>query len=379
MKAKPSLFKKAEAGNAFLKMAMYGDTGSGKTLTSSLIAIGLAKHLRSLKMELPPVFFVDTETGSDWMEPVFKKAGVDLYTVKTRAFVDLKQAVQEADASNAILIVDSISHFWEELMQSFLSSKKQRVGQHARLEIQDWNVIKPNWAEFTKLFLNSNAHIIVCGREASIYETVEDESSGKKQMIASGTRMAAEKGLGYEASLLVQMASVQQQNKRAKEKRIVRRANIQKDRGRLLDGRSFDNPTFENFLPHISQIKLGGKHEGIPAGRNSTALFPHNDRLDRTNQRKVVLDEIMQLLVIHFAGQTAEEKRTKAKLLRKHFKAAWAEIETLMSLEDLRQGYDTLHVELNGVPSKYHLEAPEPFDDGIPAEFLGEPAKVAEK
>jgi hypothetical protein len=40
-------------------------------------------------------------------------------------------------------------------------------------------------------------------------------------------------------------------------------------------------------------------------------------------------------------------------LLRKHFAASWTELEELMSLFDLRAGYESLHQELEGRPSRY--------------------------
>ena len=90
-------------------------------------------------------------------------------------------------------------------------------------------------------------------------------------------------------------------------------------------------------------------------------------------QRKIVLDEIESLLVLHYPGRTANEKRTKAKLIRDHFeKASWTEIEKLMSLERLREGYDSLHMDLEKSPSNYHLPSPEPLDDEIPADVLGQ-------
>jgi hypothetical protein len=42
------------------------------------------------------VFFLDTETGSDWVKPQFEVAGIPLFTAKTRAFKDLRAAVKEA-------------------------------------------------------------------------------------------------------------------------------------------------------------------------------------------------------------------------------------------------------------------------------------------
>ena len=60
------------------------------------------------------------------------------------------------------------------------------------------------WAKFTDSFLNSSLHMIVCGRAGDMYEYQENEN-GKKELIKSGTRMATEKELSYEPSLLIEM------------------------------------------------------------------------------------------------------------------------------------------------------------------------------
>ena len=88
-----SLFMKAENSQAFLKCGILGFAGSGKTFTATNIAIGLAKFAKIDK----PVYFLDTETGSDWMQPKMKAAGLELMTSKTRAFTDLIPAITEVE------------------------------------------------------------------------------------------------------------------------------------------------------------------------------------------------------------------------------------------------------------------------------------------
>jgi hypothetical protein len=65
------------------------------------------------------------------------------------------------------------------------------------------------------------------------------------------------------------------------------------------------------------------------------------------------LDEVESLLVMHFPSTSGADKKRKLELLRHHFSAAWTEIEQLMPVDRLRAGYDALHVELEGRPSRY--------------------------
>jgi hypothetical protein len=107
-------------------------------------------------------------------------------------------------------------------------------------------------------------------------------------------------------------------------------------------------------------------------------------------QRRIAVDEIQTLLVLHIPGQAAADKKRKVELIRKHFSnASWTEIEEVMPLFDLRAGYDTLHQELEGKPSRYHTaivspSAPpvgkttlaEDLKDGIPEFLVREAAPV---
>ena len=348
-----SLFKQAEMSTAYLKMGIYGEAGSGKTYTACQTAKGLALLLEKKFGGRPAVMMADTETGSHFVAPLFAKAGIEFLVAQTRAYADLKVALEEAQAAGAILVVDSVTHFWEEMREAYLEAKRKRLkSKNARLELPDWNAIKPEWAKFTSLFLNAQAHIILCGRAASVYEFQDREDGTRKDMITVGTKMAAEKGLGYEPNLLIEMTS--EQIREAGRKKVVRRkATVLKDRSTLLDGQEFTNPKFENFLPHINSLNLGGKHRGFDQTRSSVALFPQDERDNTSRQRRIVADEIQTLLVLHLPGQAAADKQRRAALIKKYFNASWTEIEEVMPLLSLRGGYDGLHRELEGAPSRY--------------------------
>lgn len=364
-----ALFKKMDTRPAFLKMGIYGDAGSGKTFTASQIAKGLALLTAARNGgDKPPVMFLDTETGSAFMKPVFEKAGIEFLTPEepTRAFCDLMGAVEEAQAAGAILIVDSMTHFWEEIREAYLAAKRERLKKpYAKLELPDWNVIKPEWAKFTTAYLNANAHIILCGRAGSVYEFQDkDDESNRKEMITVGTRMAAEKGMGYEPNILVEMTS-RQAIARDKKKTIIRTATILKDRFDVLDGLQFEDPTFENFLPHINMLNIGGKHAGINATRTSKELFPTEGEGRDTNsvRRAIVIEDIKDLLIKHVPGMSNTDKTRKSELVRKHFGGNWVEVENLMPLDQLKYGFISLRNELEPEVAVTDKQ----LDDVIPA------------
>lgn len=100
---------------AFLKMGIFGFQGAGKTRTATEVAIGLHQHIKSRK----GVVFIDTETGSDFMLPLFRKAGIRLYVDKTRSFMELCRNLDEAPQAADIVIIDSVTHFWRELVKAY--------------------------------------------------------------------------------------------------------------------------------------------------------------------------------------------------------------------------------------------------------------------
>ena len=359
-----SLFKKAEMTSAYLKAGLMGFAGSGKTYTATELAIGLVKLMKTKKLPGAdkPVFFIDTETGSDWQQPRFEAEGIELQVLKSKSFADLAQAMKEAEGNASVLIIDSITAFWLEFTETYQRVKNRRRG----LEFQDWAYLKKEWrAKFTEPFVNSPLHVILCGRAGFEYEHYTDEA-GKKQIEKSGVKMKAEGELGFEPSLLVFMERAQDLDKN----KVIHVAHVYKDRrtdAKSLDGKSFKNPKFKDFLPHIEFLNLGGHQLGIDTTRSSAAIIETQEGRDQNSlQRKIVIDEVESLLVSHYPSTGAADKKAKVDLIRKHFKAAWTEIEQVMPLFDLRVGYDSLHVELEKAPSRYAIKPVEPVNDEIP-------------
>lgn len=361
-----SLFKPAENTMAYFKAGFMGEAGSGKTHTATLAMIGLIKHLRAkgIPGSDKPVFMLDTEQGSAWIKPMFDDAGIPFYVHKTRVFKDLVPAIREAEKEASGLLIDSVTHFWEELKTTYATSKPGR----SVLEFQDWAVLKSMWSKFSDAYVNSELHCVLCGRLGHEYEQVQDERTGKKKIEQSGVKMQAEKGLGYEPNILIWM----EREMDLTSKTITRKAIVLKDRSQRLDGEQYPNPTFQTFLPHIDYLALGGKHEGVDTSRTSGDIIPDDDAPlsdMKSIRRGIVLDEIEALLVKHYPSTSAAEKQAKAALVLKHFRtSSWTEISKLMPLYDLQKGYNDLHQQLEDAPSRYETAvtpAP-PVNDEIP-------------
>jgi hypothetical protein len=330
------LFKAAEPEVAFLKMGIYGSQGSGKTRTASNVAIGLYKHIQAKK----PVYFLDSETGSDYVRPLFEKEKIPFFNAKSRAFSDLLEALKEAEKEASIFIVDSITHFWDELVESYKQDKNL-----SRLTIRHWGEIKPIWRDFSAKYVMSNLHIIVCGRAGDVWEEKEDEE-GVKELMRTGTRMRVEKELGYEPSLLVEM--VKERLSAREGAGWTHRAWIVKDRFDVIDSQHFDDPNFESFLPHISLLNLGGKHRALDPDRTSKELFRDSGNgYERMKQHDILLEKIQAEIYLRYPGQSVDDKTGRSNLMNDIFQTrSWKEIEGMKNIV-LQDGLDQL-LAMNG-------------------------------
>jgi len=261
--------KKARNIMAYGKVGLYGEAGSGKTFTAAKIAIGLHQAAKLKK----PIGMFDTEPAASFIIPLFEKAGIEFLVFdESRALADLMGFMDEAEKECSIVIIDSITHVWKDVQRSFLKKtnetrRKKNKPPIYRLEFQHWGIIKDHWGKFTDRYLSSKLHCIICGRTSSIYEYQKNDETGKNELITSGTKMATEKEMGYEPSLLIEMV------KNRVNGRIINRAIVEKDRADMYNGREYDSPCYETFKKHFEFLNIGGEHFGSMDARDSKELF----------------------------------------------------------------------------------------------------------
>lgn len=318
------LFQPAKSSTSRMKVGFYGFAGSGKTYTATMLAVMLAKRIQTKK----PIAFFDTETGSDYMIEKFKKQNLELVVLKRRSLKDLIAATKEAEQNCDIMIVDSVSHCWNELIQTYTKEKGKK-----KLSFPDWGILKPAWQVFTDLFLNSQLHMFVCGRAGNTYDMIDHGLDVPKderwEVIKTGTKMKAETEMGYEPSLLIEMERVKPEN--GKKKGWIHRATILKDRTQAIDGKQFDDPTFKDFEPVFNFLNLSETHVGVDTVSNSSELFDKeshqmNWELER-KQVAMVLEEIDNELAVAFPGSTGNDRAMKILIKEEAFKTkSWEEV-----------------------------------------------------
>ena len=374
------ILKQAVKTLAFAKIGILGFPGSGKTFTATLIGAGLCEAAGNRRLA-----FFDSESGSDFLLDRLRAQGIEVFQAKSRAFSDLLTTIQECQNENVpVLIIDSITHVWKELMDAY----DKKLKRNGRLQFQDWAIIKKEWARYTDLFLNAPLHIIVCGRAGYEYDYTFNED-GSKDLIKTATRMKVESEFAFEPSLVLEMERIastedsevpgkarpKPSRSRKTASRWIHRAYVLKDRTDSLNGRVFDNPVFDDFKPHFKNLNIGGEHLAVDTSRTSDDRFDIEGKPSWKKERdraEIALEEIQAEVAKYFPGSSAAEKRAKIRLAETVFHTASAKALEGFSYMILEAGLKRIRTILSNTANIKTLlsdaggEMIEPAEDDIP-------------
>lgn len=253
-------FRKAKAEQAALKIGLYGPAGSGKTFTALLIAEGLAK------LSGKRVAFVDTERGTDfYCQSVPARAvhpeAFDFDAAYTRSITEVLCAVRALKPEeHSVIVLDSITHIWEAAIAAF-GGKLTRIG---TIPINAWGRIKKPYKDLMAFLLSTSLHVIICGRQKTVFE--EDEET--EEVKAVGVAMRAEGETPYEPHILIRMEAIRPKKTNAVADIV---AYAEKDRTGILSGRSFINPTFNSICSPLLGL-LGATQARIATGEETASI-----------------------------------------------------------------------------------------------------------
>lgn len=315
-----NFFAPIENTKPYFKAAFEGFAGSGKTYTSAQIAIGLHKRIKSKK----PIVLFDTERASKFLKPLFSENNVEAIVRESRSMADLKETmIRCKDGIADILIIDSITHIWEDFLASYMRSVHRN-----KLQFQDWGIIKPTWKqEFSDPFVRDPYHIIMCGRAGFEYDNELNQDTNRRELVKTGIKMKVEGETAYEPDMLVLMERYQELMDR--NKKVWREATVIKDRSTILDGKTFNNPSYEDFAPAIEAMMKDGVRHYSDAEKDSALLFrSEEDKKAYGLSKKKLFEEIEGYLVSVFPGQSAKDKKLKVDALEYAFKTrSWTSIQ----------------------------------------------------
>lgn len=183
------MFKKASKKGSKLRLALFGVSGSGKTFSALRIASGLGQKIA----------VIDTERGS--ASKYSDRFSFDVAECEKPTINNLKMIIDQAKGYD-VLIIDSLSHAWMELLQEVEQIAKSRYGGNTW---SAWSEGTPKQQGFINSILNFPGHIISTMRVETNWTTMTNEK-GKTVPVRIGEAPKQGKGMEYEFDMLMQLS-----------------------------------------------------------------------------------------------------------------------------------------------------------------------------
>ncbi|WP_269233680.1 AAA family ATPase [Flavobacterium flavigenum] len=176
----------SERKKAKIKMALQGSSGSGKTYSALLLAHGLTNG------DFSKVAIIDTENGSADLYAHLGKYNVLTLPPPFTPENYIKAIDVCINSSMEVIIIDSISHCWDYLLDyhSSLSGNS----------FTNWGKITPLQKAFTDKILQCDAHVIATMRTKQDY--VLNQKDGKYIPEKVGLKAVQKDGLDYEFTIV---------------------------------------------------------------------------------------------------------------------------------------------------------------------------------
>lgn len=340
-----AFFIRGENTKPFVKIALTGFRGGGKSNTAAKVGIGLAKRIGSTK----PIMVVDTELSWFFLVSEFLEAGLpEPLRRETTTFADLEQAMDFMDAGlSEVLIVDQTARFYGDfeeaykLRPTFMDPPRARK---THLEIEDRMVIIEEWRNrFAERFTRGLWHGILCGRAGYRWEKEKDEETGRRVSFHDGVKM---KGGSEDENEPDLVALMEHEEVHAADfdqaSGWVNRMTVVKDRSRKLHGKSFDNPTYETFQPFIEVVLQNpSSARSLPYQRTGLSFQSDESRREYRQKCGWAVEDIEGVLQHAIPGQAAKDKQQRVDILFKVFGVHSDEWKS-MPLNVLRDGYRSI-------------------------------------
>lgn len=195
---------KATKTKSLLRGAIFGPAGSGKTLTSLLIARGFIENAPGKRIGV-----IDTERRAEkysgQVEHLKRDIDFDIIDIADEPTIPHYIEALELFAStgqHGFVIIDSSTHAWEFLKDEVSKIAKARYKGN---EWAAWSEGTPMQRKFIETLTLYPLHIIWTMRSATEWKT--SDSNGKSQPIRVGLKPEQGKNIEYEADFLLEMTT----------------------------------------------------------------------------------------------------------------------------------------------------------------------------
>lgn len=185
-------FTKAVKSRAKLRAALFGPSGAGKTFTALRMATGMGG----------PIAFIDTERGS--ASKYSDRFGFDVLELPSKDIDTYCEAISAAaKAGYAVLVIDSLSHAWQELLEEVDRTAKAKYKGNTW---SAWSDGTPKQRQLVDAILDYPGHVIATMRSKTEW-TTEQTSNGKSAPKRVGLAPEQGKGIEYEFDLLIEIST----------------------------------------------------------------------------------------------------------------------------------------------------------------------------
>jgi len=185
-------FRKAERTKLWARVAIYGPSGSGKSYTAMRIAKGLATRAGSR------IAAIDTENRS--LSKYADRFDFDVDDLGDRTIdtylASINQCIKEG---YKVLVIDSLSHAWKELLEEVDRIAAKSFGGNSWAA---WSKGTPKQNKLVKAIVDFPGHLIVTMRSKTEW-AVGRNDDGKSTVTRNGLSPEQGKGIEYEFDILM--------------------------------------------------------------------------------------------------------------------------------------------------------------------------------
>ena len=283
---------------AKIKIAIGGVSGSGKTMSSLLMAYGLIHSAHpEWKDEQcwEKICIIDTENGSAslYVGSVVGNCKIgEYFTIpmgppfEASKYIDSIHAAEQSGME--VIIVDSLSHAWAGSGGAL--DKQGKIAARTGNSYTAWRDVTPEHNKLVDAILQSTCHVIFCMRAKQEYTQTKD-ANGKTVVKNMGMGFVMREGVEYEAGIcfLLDQDHI---------------ANATKDRTGLFDGKYF------TITPETGKEIYQWLSSGAPM--NETTPPPAPVKAEPAHVETgdtITVEQVDALIKSRVAGVTPEEKK----------------------------------------------------------------------
>jgi hypothetical protein len=175
------MFQKATKENVYLKIALVGSPGAGKTYSALAIASQFTDKIA----------VIDTERGSSRLYA--DRFSFDMCELVQHQPVKYVEAINAAiSAGYQAIIIDSLSHAWFAELEMI----------QGKNTFTAWAKVRPQERTLIEAIISAKAHIIVTMREKTEWDTSQTDEFGKMKPVKVGTKAVQSSGIEYEFDIV---------------------------------------------------------------------------------------------------------------------------------------------------------------------------------